>query len=179
MYLNKLFSDEKINTGRQVELDIAKALSIIFMVFVHILMVAPAFNNTISPSYLLIVGNILGRPCAAPVFMFCLGVGIIYSRRSQWIVILLRGHFSICRNGIYLNRHPKETELFQQTVYYSCSSAVSDWFSFKKYGFRWFCFEFILRSFLRNFWWIYSIPIIHMVYFPCCRIHLGTILYQS
>lgn len=39
-----LFSDEKINTGRQVELDIAKALSIIFMIFLHTLMVVKGFN---------------------------------------------------------------------------------------------------------------------------------------
>lgn len=31
--MSDLFSDEKVNTGRQVELDIAKALSIIFMIF--------------------------------------------------------------------------------------------------------------------------------------------------
>lgn len=33
MNISNLFSDEKINTGRQVELDIVKALSIIFMIF--------------------------------------------------------------------------------------------------------------------------------------------------
>lgn len=44
-----LFSNEKINTGRQVELDIAKALSIIFMIFLHTVMVVSGFNNSISP----------------------------------------------------------------------------------------------------------------------------------
>lgn len=33
MNISGLFSYEKVNTGRQVELDIAKAVSIIFMVF--------------------------------------------------------------------------------------------------------------------------------------------------
>jgi len=33
MAISDLFSDEKVNTGRQVELDIAKAFAIIFMVF--------------------------------------------------------------------------------------------------------------------------------------------------
>jgi len=79
--MSSLFN-EKVNTGRQLELDIAKALSIIFMIFVHAIMVIPAFNNTLSSGYLFVVGNILGRPCAAPVFMFCMGVGLVYSRHS-------------------------------------------------------------------------------------------------
>ena len=91
MYLNNLFSDEKVNTGRQVELDIAKALSIIFMVFVHVVWVMLSFKNCLSSGYVLLFSNILGRPCAAPVFMFCMGVGIVYSRRSQWDKMIKRG----------------------------------------------------------------------------------------
>ena len=86
-----LFSNEKINTGRQVELDIAKALSIIFMIFLHTVMVVSGFNNSISPAYDFIIGNVLGRPCAAPVFMFCMGIGIVYSRHSQWDLMIKRG----------------------------------------------------------------------------------------
>ena len=39
MYLNNLFSEEKVNTGRQAELDIAKTLSIILLekLMMHIL----------------------------------------------------------------------------------------------------------------------------------------------
>lgn len=87
----KLFSNEKINTGRQVELDIAKALSIIFMIFLHTIMVVTSFNNTVSPNYLFVFSDILGKPCAAPIFMFCMGVGVVYSRRSQWDVMIKRG----------------------------------------------------------------------------------------
>ena len=89
--MSKLFSNEKVNMGRQVELDIAKALSIIFMIFVHATMVIPAFNNTLSSGYLFIIGDILGKPCAAPIFMFCMGVGVVYSRHSQWNVMIKRG----------------------------------------------------------------------------------------
>ena len=77
--------------GRQVELDIAKALSIIFMVFVHVVWVMLSFKNGLSSGYVLLFSNILGRPCAAPVFMFCMGVGIVYSRRSQWDKMIKRG----------------------------------------------------------------------------------------
>lgn len=86
-----LFSDENVNVGRQVELDIAKALSIIFMVFLHTMWVMMNFNHSFSPGYEFIVGNVLGRPYAAPIFMFCMGVGIVYSRRSQWNNMIRRG----------------------------------------------------------------------------------------
>lgn len=49
--MSNLFSNEKVNTGRQVELDIAKALSIIFMIFLHSLMVIKGFNYSLSPAY--------------------------------------------------------------------------------------------------------------------------------
>ena len=89
--MSNLFSDEKVNTGRQVELDIAKALSIIFMIFLHTLMVVKGFDHSLSPAYDYIFSNVLGRPCAAPVFMFCMGVGIVYSRRSLWNIMIKRG----------------------------------------------------------------------------------------
>lgn len=91
MNISGLFSYEKVNTGRQVELDIAKALSIIFMVFLHTMWVMMNYNYAFSPIYEFTVGNILGRPYAAPIFMFCMGIGIVYSRNSQWDKMVKRG----------------------------------------------------------------------------------------
>ena len=53
MNIPELFSDEKVNLGRQVELDIAKALAIIFMIFLHTLMVVQGYNAGNGPWYLL------------------------------------------------------------------------------------------------------------------------------
>lgn len=89
--ISNLFSHEKVNTGRQVELDIAKSFSIIFMIFLHTMWVMMSYNYAFSPAYEFIVGNILGRPYAAPIFMFCMGVGIVYSRNSQWDKMVKRG----------------------------------------------------------------------------------------
>lgn len=100
--MSNLFSDEKVNTGRQVELDIAKALSIVFMIFLHVLMVVKGFNYSLSPAYDFVVSNVLGRPCAAPVFMFCMGVGIVYSRHSQWNAMIRRG-IILYLTGIVVN----------------------------------------------------------------------------
>ncbi len=91
IFILDLFSKEKVNVGRQVELDIAKALAIIFMIFLHTLMVVKGFNYSLSPTYDFIISNVLGRPWAAPVFMFCMGVGVVYSRHSQWDVMVKRG----------------------------------------------------------------------------------------
>ena len=102
MYLKNLFSDEKVNIGRQVELDVAKALSIVFMVFVHVVWVIFSFDNNISSGYALLFSNILGRPCAAPVFMFCMGVGIVYSNHSQWSAMIKRGA-TLFLSGIIVN----------------------------------------------------------------------------
>lgn len=91
MNISNLFSDDKINTGRQVELDIAKAMSIIFMIFLHTMWVNMAFKHSFSPAYEFTVGSLLGRPYAAPIFMFCMGVGIVYSRKSQPKTMIRRG----------------------------------------------------------------------------------------
>ena len=91
MNVSNLFSDEKVNTGRQVELDIAKGLAIIFMIFLHTIMVVSAYNASLSPNYNFAFSNVLGRPFAAIVFMFCMGVGVVYSRHSQWDTMVKRG----------------------------------------------------------------------------------------
>ena len=70
----------KPSKDRQVELDIAKFLAILFMILNHCLMVTKGFNNSISKATDMIIGHLLGCPFSAPVFMFCMGVGIVYSR---------------------------------------------------------------------------------------------------
>ena len=91
MNISSLFSDEKVNTGRQIELDIAKALAIVFMIFPHTIFVASAYNADLSPAYSYLVMNVLGRPYSAVIFMFCMGAGVVYSRHSQWDTMIKRG----------------------------------------------------------------------------------------
>lgn len=87
--MNKLFTKERSNLGRQKELDLAKGLAIIFMILVHV-------NETYQSTT--IAGGVhnriiefLGSPPAAPVFMMLLGVGIVYSKKSNSKVMLKRG----------------------------------------------------------------------------------------
>lgn len=90
--MNNIFSTEHVNTGRQPEMDFAKCLAIVFMVFVHVIICYPTTVAFESP-YGLIV-NFLGSPPAAPMFMFCLGVGLVYSRHSTPTLL--------CRRGLWL-----------------------------------------------------------------------------
>ena len=75
------------NVGRQTELDIARGLAIIFMVLIHC--VEYFYNG--EDSVFFKVANFLGSPPAAPVFMFILGCGIIYSRHNSPQLLFRRG----------------------------------------------------------------------------------------
>lgn len=86
-----MLEKEKVNVGRQKEFDIAKGLAILFMILVHCMLIAMLFNSSVSPLFSHAVNDILGGPTAAPVFMFCMGIGIVYSRRSTWDIMIKRG----------------------------------------------------------------------------------------
>ena len=86
-----MFSDQKVNSGRQVELDFAKCMSIVFMIFLHCLMVTSAFNYDISVYMQKGIGQLLGEPFAAPVFMFSMGFGTVYSRNQAPGYLIKRG----------------------------------------------------------------------------------------
>ncbi len=89
--MGQLFSEERVNSGRQVELDLAKCLAIFFMIFLHCMMVSSGFNNEISLFMQRGIGQLLGGPFAAPVFMFAMGVGIVYSRNQVPDYLIKRG----------------------------------------------------------------------------------------
>jgi len=71
----------KVNSGRQFELDLAKFLAILFMVLVHSFDYSTlGLEGSTSARGLI---EFLGSPLAAPVFMFCMGVGMVYSRHNS------------------------------------------------------------------------------------------------
>ncbi|SHJ83273.1 Protein of unknown function [Clostridium cavendishii DSM 21758] len=84
-----MFTKEKINTGRQLEFDIARGLAVIFMIIIHAQLY---FANTSTLStYFANFNDFTGDIPAAPVFMFLLGVGINYTRKNNPKLIMQRG----------------------------------------------------------------------------------------
>lgn len=75
------------NDGRQPELDIARGLAVIFMVMIHTVEYYWDWENEVFDK----IANFFGSPPGAPVFMFLLGCGIIYSKRSTPEQVLKRG----------------------------------------------------------------------------------------
>ena len=72
---------DEINTGRQKNIDYAKALAIVFMILIHVLLypVSSIINRPVG----FVFRRILGGYLAAPVFMFSMGVGMAYSKNQS------------------------------------------------------------------------------------------------
>lgn len=98
--MNRLFEKTNVNSIRQFELDVARGLAVLFMIAVHVLQMF-SNNQLMYSTYGEIIG-FLGGPPAAPVFMFLLGAGIIYSKNSKPPVLLKRG-IIILLSGYLLN----------------------------------------------------------------------------
>ena len=60
------------------------------MILINTIVIVSLFENTISSLYYLFEG-MLGALFSAPVFMFCMGIGIIYSRHSDSNTMIKRG----------------------------------------------------------------------------------------
>ena len=100
----------KRRDARLFEVDAAKFFAIIFMICVHVYERFGSFDfDSVIPDtpYRNIV-EFLGGPLAAPVFMFCMGIGMIYTRHSEPADFIKRG-IKLLIMGYALN-------FFRQTV---------------------------------------------------------------
>lgn len=124
-----IFSPEKGNSGRQVELDIAKGLAVLFMILIHVQ--GDFGTETMQKSS---VGNILsflGGVPSAPVFMFLLGTGVVYSRKQDVQTFVKRG-FQLIISGYVLNFFRGTLPVIVQGIYEGESffqEAVFDFFN--------------------------------------------------
>ena len=100
--MEKLFSDQNVNSGRQAELDLAKCLAIFFMIFLHCYFATSYFENTISVGMQRAVSQLFGGPFAAPVFMFAMGVGMVYSKNQEPAYFIKRG-IKLIQLGFFVN----------------------------------------------------------------------------
>ena len=82
-------SSEKVNTGRQREVDFARGLAVLFMILVHVLGIYG--TEGVQGSVFGYVIDFLGSPPAAPVFMLLMGLSIAFSKRMSPKTMALRG----------------------------------------------------------------------------------------
>lgn len=83
---------DRVNTGRQPELDVAKVFAILYMVIIHVYEEMSVVHYWTRPDSLYrIILEFLGGPLAAPVFMFAMGVGMVYTRHRSPRAFALRG----------------------------------------------------------------------------------------
>ena len=85
--VRECFSEEEVNRKRVPEIDIARALAVIFMVICHVYIELNVREDILAWP----IDGILGGPFAAPVFMFLMGIGMAYSRHSDAKSTLIRG----------------------------------------------------------------------------------------
>ena len=91
--MEAIFKREKVNTGRQYNLDLLKALAIASMIICHtVTILSEARAEYESEFGYWFANDFLGSYLAvAHAFMFCMGVGFVYSRNNEPRALLARG----------------------------------------------------------------------------------------
>lgn len=84
----KYFSTTDLNTGRQEEFDVARAFSVVGMVFTHVFL---SSGYGYSTGLEFIVVAVLGTFLGAPLFMFYMGAAINYSTHNSPAELFKRG----------------------------------------------------------------------------------------
>jgi len=83
----KLFNREKINSGRQNEVDLLRGFTLLLLVFTHVILFL--MSNTKSGLY--IFTDIIASEPGAPVFMMVMGISVIFSRKQDAKTFFKRG----------------------------------------------------------------------------------------
>ena len=87
---DKIFSNELVNTSRQWELDLARAIIIFCLGWVHVFIECTTDEGLCSGIPYLF-DTIIGGPFGAPMFMFVMGVGMCYTKKNTPKDYFIRG----------------------------------------------------------------------------------------
>lgn len=97
--MKRIFSDLEVNTGRQYEFDLVKAITILLMIWTHVYEeLSTGFEPSLSYMNAFWRGGLFG----ASAFMFCMGIGMVYTRSSSPLDYFKRG-LNILLVGVVLN----------------------------------------------------------------------------
>lgn len=97
----RIFDKEEVNTGRQVEFDLAKVVFVLAVAAVHCsIECTPEKGLSYGLPY--VFDSVIGGPMIAPGLMFAMGICIMYSREHDWKSVRKRG-ISLFLLGFLLN----------------------------------------------------------------------------
>lgn len=80
-YTEKIYSDKTVNRERQRELDLAKAICIFFLAFIHCTIECTP-EPQLAEGIPYLFDTVIGGPLSAPIFMFAMGIGMVYTART-------------------------------------------------------------------------------------------------
>ena len=75
----QIFSSEIVNDGRQEEIDLAKACMIFCLALIHCTIECTPLEKLVSGIPYLF-DSIIGGPLSAPMYMFAMGIGMVYTK---------------------------------------------------------------------------------------------------
>lgn len=82
--------DSPVNSGRQKELDLMKAFPVLCLPFVHCI-IECSTEEELCYGMRFVLDSIIGSSFSAPMFMFAMGVGLIYSKSATPERVFIRG----------------------------------------------------------------------------------------
>ena len=88
--IKPLLADKPVNTGRQSDVDIAKAQMVLMLPFIHCIIECTSDEGLCSGIPYLF-DTIIGGPFSAPMYLFAMGIGLVYSRKVLVKQQLIRG----------------------------------------------------------------------------------------
>ena len=93
LMLNKvkgMLADKPVNTGRQLDVDIAKAEMVLMLPFIHCIIECTSEEGLCSGIPYLF-DTIIGGPFSGPMYLFAMGIALVYSRKVTPGLQLKRG----------------------------------------------------------------------------------------
>lgn len=96
-----ILDTNEVNTGRQKEIDLAKAVVIFFLATIHVY-VECSTDLQLWGGLPYLFDSIVGGPWAAPMFIFSMGIGLAYTPKNTPRDLFLRG-LNIALVGFLLN----------------------------------------------------------------------------
>ena len=84
--IKQLVGDKPVNVGRQHEIDLARAVPVFFLPFVHTFIECTPIDRLYDPIPFFF-NIVIGQPFGAPMFLFAMGACILYSHRDRKSVV--------------------------------------------------------------------------------------------